>query len=91
MRIHTLTLGQRLGWCFSSLVYGICLIAIGFSAGVFGGVDAWFAVAVFSVAWIIGVLGLRLYVQDKDPTSFRSILAIDRDRTERPPKRKTPR
>lgn len=78
MSINKLSIGQRLGWYFSSAVYGLCLVAIGTAADAFGGPAPIFAIAVFLVAWLVGVFGLRLYLQDKDPTSFRSILGLDK-------------
>lgn len=78
MRINKLSTGQRLGWYFSSAVYGLCLVAIGTGADAFGGPAPILAIAVFLVSWLVGVFGLRLYLQDKDPTSFRSILGLDK-------------
>jgi hypothetical protein len=76
VRLTRLSLGQRLGWYFASVGYGVCIAAIGVSADVFSGPAPEFAFAVFFVFWIVGVIGLRFYVQDKDPTSFRSILGL---------------
>ncbi len=77
MRITKLSFGQQLGWYFSSIVYGLCVLAIGFSADAYRGLAPAFAHGVFFAVWIAGVLGLRLYVQDKDPTSIRSILGLE--------------
>jgi hypothetical protein len=82
MRMTPLSFGQQLGWYFSSAVYGLCLIAIGFSADAFSGPVPEFAIGVFFACWMVGVVGMRLYLQDKDPTSFRSILGL-RDRKRR--------
>jgi len=62
---------------FSSIVYGLCVLAIGISADVFSGPAPGFALGVFFAAWIAGVLGLRLCVQDKDPTPIRSIFGLE--------------
>jgi hypothetical protein len=77
VRITKLSTVQRLGWYFSSAVYGLCLVAIGTGAEASGGPAPVFSIAVFLVSWLVGVFGLRLYLQDKDPTSFRSILGLD--------------
>ena len=77
MRITKLSLGHQLGWYFSSIVCGLCVLAIGFCADAFSGPAPGFALGVFFAVWIAGVLGLRLYVEDKDPTAIRSILGLE--------------
>jgi hypothetical protein len=78
MRLSKLSFGQRLGWYFASFVYGVCVIAVGFTHRVFEGPTPGFAIGIFIISWLVGVLCLRIYLQDKDPTSFTSILGVDK-------------
>lgn len=77
MKFRKMTSGQRLGWYFASTVYGLCVLAIGIQSGFLFDENIFVEAAlVFILFWLVGVIGLRLYVQDVDPTSFRSIMGL---------------
>lgn len=83
MKLRKLNAAQSMGWGTSSMIYGTGLIVVFFTIGP-GGTAAgassydWVAVAVFGAAWLVGVAGLRYYLQDKDPASFHSLLGLDK-------------
>lgn len=78
MKIEKLTVGQYLGWVFASAVFGICVIYVGVVSGVLSSDDWYVPAVILAIGWGIGTMLMRLYIQDKDPTSFRSILGIQR-------------
>jgi hypothetical protein len=77
MRFKPLNLGQSLGWAIASLVFGVCQVVVYFALGpgASGDSDA-VSVGVFFAIWLVVTLLVRLYIQDKDPTNFYSILGI---------------
>lgn len=82
--LKPLSPGQRLGWYFASLIYGICVVAIAHGSldelDVLWDEEPWVIVAVHALAWLVGVVLLRVYVQDKDPTDFVDIVGLKRKR-----------
>lgn len=76
LALKKLSTAQTLGWIFSSFAFGIALIAIVISTGTkIARGDAGAAVSLL-VVWLIGTFFLRIYFQDKDPTSLKSILGM---------------
>lgn len=79
MKIKPLTTAQRHGWYFSSFIYGIFVFAIPGWDGIYlnaHGIELFVICGILGLCWIVGVLGLRLYVQDKDPNNFQSLLGL---------------
>lgn len=77
MNLKELTKVQRLGWYGASLVYGLCVLAIGVKSGyLYNENISTVAASVFFIAWLAGVMGLRLHIQNVDPTDFKSILGV---------------
>ena len=64
LNLKPLPFGNRHLWNSTSLVYGVCVFALGFMAGAFEDRDSLvFALCLFAASWIIGAFFLRLYVQ----------------------------
>lgn len=80
-----MTSTQRLGWAFASLVYGVTMIVVASRLGVpiwsYEGEAFVFAVAVLAACWLVGVVLMRIYLQDKDPMDLRDLFGM-----RRPPK-----
>lgn len=75
--LKKLSLVQSVGWAWSAFVFGLCLIGVFFglgpgSWGSYGIVE----VGVFIGVWLFGTFGIRLYIQDKDPTNLRELLGL---------------
>jgi hypothetical protein len=81
LELKQLSFGQRIGWYFSSLVYGACIAAIAAQSKVLSDTVDAVPYLVFLACWLIGVGLLRIYLQDKDPTSFRSIMGFRNDKS----------
>lgn len=77
-----LTSTQRLGWAFASLTYGVTMIVVASQLGVpiwsYEGDAFVFGVVVQAACWLVGVVLMRVYLQDKDPTDLRDLFAMRR-------------
>ena len=91
MRLNKIDARQTIGWGFASFIFGLCLVAVFFSigpggsrnGGIYGPLD----LIVFLGVWIFGIFAIRLYIQDKDPLDFNSLLGLgaklDKDKRNR--------
>ena len=92
MRLKEIDARQTIGWGFASFTFGLCLVAVFFTigpggsdhnGGIYGPLD----LMVFFGVWIFGIFALRLYIQDKDPLDFNSLLGLgaklDKDKRNR--------
>ena len=84
MKLRKMTVGQQLGWALASVIYGagILFVAYAHRDEFLGNPDnafltadpvVWFALG---IAWLVGVIGMRFYLQDKGPTNILSLLGI---------------
>ncbi|HRK57670.1 MAG TPA: hypothetical protein PLQ67_09140 [Burkholderiaceae bacterium] len=78
IKFTELSMAQYLGWVWASLVYGVFVVGIGIVLGIFASPDWWFPMLVLFLCWLAGVGLLRVYIQDKDPADFKSILGLRR-------------
>jgi uncharacterized membrane protein len=88
MRLEKLNRQQYIGWAITSFTYGISLLivayinrddfALGSDDTIFSPSN--FALLVFGISWLVGVLGARFYIQDKDPNDFFSLIGIKKQR-----------
>lgn len=69
---------QQVAWYSASLTLGLTLVLVGAFNSAFTGPSFAFPFFVFCLSWLIGVVLLRRYIQDVDPTSLRSILGLQR-------------
>jgi hypothetical protein len=73
-------LGQRLGWYWASIVYGVCVAVIAStsrdSLSVLWDSQPWIPYGVFAFMWLVGVGLLRVYLQDKNPTDISDLLGL---------------
>jgi hypothetical protein len=64
MKLKKIDDAQRLEWYVASLVYGIFVTYTATDSGFFMEGDSnWFPISVFVTSWLIGVVGIRLYLQ----------------------------
>lgn len=75
MKLKELSQAQRRGWYIAGTVYGACILFVGHQAGALTGFVEWL---IFGLAWAAGLILLRVYIQDKDPTDFWDIVGIRR-------------
>jgi hypothetical protein len=75
MKLKVLSQEQRNAWYIAGTVYGACILFFGHQADALTGWGEW---VIFGIAWVAGVVLLRIFIQDKDPTDFRSSLGIKR-------------
>jgi hypothetical protein len=80
IKFKPLSRSQKIGWVVTSFVYGLCVVAIGISEPLSTSWGESHFVGLL-VCWLIGVALLRVYLQDKDVTSFRSLTGLRSDRT----------
>jgi|GEM_PF-6162641 hypothetical protein len=74
MKFKSLSEHQRIAWYCASAVFGICLAVLGFSTGAFANGQT-FALILFAVCWLAGVLLLRLFLQQFErPADIRRFL-----------------
>jgi uncharacterized membrane protein len=88
MRLNKLNRQQYIGWAIASFTYGISILivaylnrddfALEFDDATFSVSN--FALLVFCISWLVGVIGLRFYIQDKDPNDFLSLIGIKKQR-----------
>ncbi len=76
-KIQPLSTGQSYGWYWTSLLFGIFMVFFAIQTGYLTDQGTFvFATIVFGTSWIVGVVGLRFYIQEVDPTDFMSILGL---------------
>ena len=83
-----LSRGQQWGVYFAAIVYGLLIVVLSraLSPSLFAELDhtgSLVAAAILFVAWLVGVIAIRLYSQDKDPTDFKSLMGISQSRKKR--------
>jgi hypothetical protein len=77
MNFKAMSARQTFGWYFSGAIYGLCVLVVAVRSGFLYDEDMRIpAAVVFGISWIIGVIGLRLYLQNVDLTDFWSILGL---------------
>jgi hypothetical protein len=88
MKLSPITLGQRLGWYWASIVYGICVVIIASSShdslSVLWEFEPLVPYGVFVAMWLVGVGLMRIYLQDKDPTDIAHLLGLKKRSSEGP-------
>ncbi|MEJ5999809.1 hypothetical protein [Paucibacter soli] len=84
--VRPLSPGQELGWYWASTIYGVAIALVVAGDGVLDsmgeGVEFVIPILILAAAWLVGVIGLRLYVQDKNPSDFWNILGARRGRND---------
>jgi hypothetical protein len=84
MRPRPITLGQRLGWYWASIVYGICVALIASSSrddlSVLWESEPWVPRSTFILMWLVGVGLLRIYLQGKNPTDLADLFGLKKSR-----------
>lgn len=79
-KLQKLSLEQYSGWLWASFVYGICIVLIAIQSGYFDSSDQMFPIGVFIFCWLVGVLLVRIYIQNKDPTDLKDLLRLKKKR-----------
>lgn len=76
-KLKPLSTGQSYGWYWASFLFGIFMVFFGIQTGYLSDQETFvFAAIVFGASWLVGVVGLRFYIQQVDPTDFMSILGL---------------
>ncbi len=72
--------GQRLGWYWASLVFGLCVVGVVAFSGALSQESSRFpGLVVVALPWLAGVVLLRIYIQQvENPADFMSIIRAGR-------------
>ncbi len=78
MKLKKLNKQQTIGLITASVIYALCIIFVAFGAQRDGqiAVNDSFAVMVCGLAWFFGVIGLRVYFQNKDMSDFYDVFGL---------------
>ena len=80
MKLKPLTFWQRLGWYWSSTVYGVCVGLIASTSrddlSVLWEFEPWVPCGTFALMWVAGFGLLRVHLQDRNPTDFADLLGL---------------
>jgi hypothetical protein len=77
MKLLVLSKLQRIGWYSASVVFGLGVILTGIDFDLFIAPQAsWETNCVPLFCWLAVVFLLRIYIQDKDPNNWASLLGL---------------
>ncbi len=77
-KLQKLSRDQRLGWMGMSATCGVCFFYFAIGSDHLDSPDLWVPIVVFTFCWLIMIGVFRLYIQDKDPLNFWSLLGFKR-------------
>ena len=77
MKLKKMSNDQNTGWYLASIIYLFCILGVALNQDITWDTDeALFALGIFIFSGLVGVIGLRLYIQNIDPKDIKSILGI---------------